>query len=126
MLARLLSIFRRSPRGLRPESKVIVSFDDTTITLQRPNGDTEKVTWRDLEKVEIMTTDEGPLVCDWYWILHGRVGGVAVPQGATGEAELLIRLQALPRFNNQAVIDAAPISQDSRFICWERLPEVIC
>jgi hypothetical protein len=59
-------------------------------------------------------------VPDVFWVLHGATEGCAIPQGATGEKELLDRLFALPGFNNGAVIEAMTCCADRRFLCWEK------
>jgi hypothetical protein len=105
---------------LEPECRFIVRLSESEVVCERPDGKVERVEWSDLQKVEVVTTSEGPFVPDVFWMLHGTNGGCAVPQGATGEKELLARLQALPGFNNGAVIDAMVCASDRRFLCWER------
>lgn len=119
----LVLIWRRRRavrRGLEPESRFIVRISDTEVACERPDGKTERVGWGDLERVEILTTSEGPMVPDVFWILHGTNGGCAIPQGATGERALLERLQALPGFDNGQVIEAMGSTSDRRFLCWEK------
>jgi hypothetical protein len=41
-----------------------------------------------------------------------------IPQGATGDAELLARLQRLDGFDNLAVIEAMASTDNWRFVCW--------
>ena len=111
----LVLIWRRRRavrRGLEPESRFIVRISDTEVACERPDGKTERVGWGDLERVEILTTSEGPMVPDVFWILHGTNGGCAIPQGATGERALLERLQALPGFDNGQVIEAMGSTSD--------------
>lgn len=62
--------------------------------------------WKHIQKIEIITTDDGPLAPDVFWLLHGTHSGCVIPQGATGESELLEWLQALPGFDNGALIEA--------------------
>ena len=93
---------------------------DTEVVCERPDGKVERVGWGDLEKVEVVTTSDGPFAPDVFWVLHGTVGGCAVPQGATGDGDLLARLQALPGFDNNAVIEAMSATSDRRFLCWLR------
>jgi hypothetical protein len=97
-----------------------VSFDDSAITRTLPDGKTESVRWDDLQEVGIVTTDEGPMVEDVYWMLLGSNGGCAVPGGALGAKELLNRLQQLPGFNNEAVIEAMGSTSNGSFVCWKR------
>jgi hypothetical protein len=105
---------------LMPESLFIVQVGDADVVCDRPDGKREHVTWDELERVEIVSTSEGPFVPDTFWLLVGTTGGCAIPWGATGERELLARLQDLPGFDNGAVIDAASDVTDNRRTCWER------
>jgi hypothetical protein len=109
------------PPSLFPESRFIIRLSDSEVVCERPDGKVERVGWNDLQKVEIVTTGGGPLAPDVFWVLHGTNGGCAVPQGATGDKELLERLQALLGFDNQAFIKAMSSTSDRRFLCWQRV-----
>ena len=101
----------------------LVSFDDTVITRTLPDGKTETVRWDDLQEVGIITTDEGPVAEDVYWMLMGSGGGCAVSGGAKGMKELLARLQQLPGFDNAAVIKAMGSTSNNKFQCWKHSSE---
>lgn len=118
----LVLVFGRGGQApaLDPEGRFVVRVDPAGVACERPDGTQERVTWDDLERVEIVSTSEGPRVPDTFWLLVGKVGGCAIPWGATGEAELLERLQQLPGFDNSAVIAAASDATDARRTCWER------
>lgn len=91
--------------------------------VRRPLGDgrCEAVTWDDLQKVEIITTSDGPLAEDFFYLLHGSDGtGCAIPE--EGAQALLERLQQLPGFDNEAVILACQSTEEARFVCWVRHP----
>jgi hypothetical protein len=105
---------------LEPEGRFMVRLSDSEVVCERSDGKIERVGWADLQKVEVVTTSDGPLSPDVFWVLHGTHGGCAVPQGATGESQLLERLQALPGFDNRAVIEAMSCTSDRRFLCWQR------
>ena len=109
-----------SPVRLYPESRFVVRLTETEVACERPDGNVERVAWQDLQKVEVVTTSDGPQAPDVFWVLHGTTGGCAIPQGATGDAELLSRLQDLPGFDNGAVIQAMCCASDARFLCWRR------
>ena len=98
----------------------MVRVSDREVLCERPDGKVERVGWGDLQKVEVVTTSDGPFAPDVFWVLHGTVGGCAVPQGASGDGDLLARLQALPGFDNNAVIEAMSSTSDRRFLCWLR------
>jgi hypothetical protein len=103
-----------------PEARFVVTVDADRIACRRPSGDVESVDWDDLEFVIIETNDTGPWGADVWWMLGGRggKGGCAIPQGATGEKQLLEALQRLPGFNNQGLIDAMACTENRRFLCW--------
>ena len=76
--------------------------------------------WNELQRVEILTTDEGPFAPDQFWILHGSADYCAIPWGATGEKQLLRRLQELPNFRNEEIVNAVYLTTNSLLVCWDR------
>jgi hypothetical protein len=120
-LFQLLASLKRAPKPLIPETEFVVAFNDQQVSLSHPKRATESLAWSDLQHVEIVTTDDGPWNCDWYWVLHGSTSGLAVPQGATGEGALLKRLQKLRGFDNEAVLQASPRTDNHRVSCWRRV-----
>ena len=105
-----------------PGAKERVAFDDQGVTRTFVDGRTESVRWDDLQMVLIVTTDEGPWSDDVFWMLVSADGksGCAVPQGVEGSSELLERLQQLPGFDNEAVIQAMGSTENANFVCWRR------
>lgn len=103
-----------------PENDILVTITEQEITCRRPDGTVESVTWQSLRAVIIETNDLGPFCTDVFWILIGDTDGCVIPQGANGESELLHRLQILPGFNNEAVIEAMGSTDNNRFLCWKR------
>ena len=98
-----------------------IFIDDLVVRRELGDGTIEEVAWEDLVEVQIVTTDEGPFVDDVFFLLAGRNGtGVCVPQGAPGSAPLLERLQRLPHFDNDQVIQAMMSSKNARFVCWKK------
>ena len=110
-----------SDHPLYPESLFTVTFDEAECTCTRPGGQKESVRWDALEEVLLMTTDQGPLEPDVFWVLSGGETGVVVPQGATGERALLERLQQLPGFDSRPVIEAMGCTDNRQFSCWKRV-----
>jgi hypothetical protein len=112
--------YASKPLRLEPESRFIVRVSDSEVVCERPDGRTERISWSDLQKMEVITTDEGPFTADVFWVLHGTSSGCVIPQGATGDAELLKHLQALPHFDNNVFTEAQGSTSNQTFICWER------
>jgi hypothetical protein len=102
-----------------PAHRSTVSFDDESVVCRRPGGLVERVRWSDLQIVFIETTDAGPFVDDVFWVLGGNVSGCVVPSESDGMSTLLERLQRLPGFDNNAVIEAMSCAENRRFICWK-------
>jgi hypothetical protein len=98
-----------------------VTFDNEKVVRTQANGRVETVRWDDLQQVTIMTTSDGPIADDVFFMLHGKdQSGCAVPQSADGADALLQRLQQLPGFNNEAVIEAMSSTANATFVCWKR------
>jgi hypothetical protein len=116
------AVGRRVEGRLEPESRFVVTIDPDRVLCRRPSGDEESVRWDALAVVIVETNDTGPWGCDVWWILGGRdaKSGCVIPQGATGEKELLEALQRLPGFDNHALIDAMCCMDNKRFLCWRR------
>jgi hypothetical protein len=120
----LIPILEKHCRVMRdalvPESLSVVNVSDSGVSCLRPDGAAESLKWDDLQRVEILTTDAGPFAPDVFWVLHGSETGCVVPQGATGESTLLRRLQSLPGFSNEAVMQAMASTTNQEFLCWQR------
>ena len=111
LLAGLLIRRRNARRVERTE------VDDVAVRHTMANGTVETVTWAELVRVEVVTTDEGPFANDFYFLLFARDGhGCAVRQDQS--QALLPRLQQLPGFDNTAAVTAFSSTEHARFVCW--------
>lgn len=97
------------------EAKGKVSFDDEHIVRHLPDGWTESIRWDQLRKVSILTTDFGPFADDLYWVMTGDAARLLVPSETAGAKSLLGRLQCLPNFRNESVIEAAGCTDRARW-----------
>ncbi|HJK89794.1 MAG TPA: hypothetical protein RMH85_26375 [Polyangiaceae bacterium LLY-WYZ-15_(1-7)] len=105
----------------RDNGDMVLSVDDERVRRELPDGRVEEVRWDALKKVEILSTAEGPLLEDVFFLLFAAGGGgVAVPSSLARETGLLPRLQRLPHFDHEAVIRAMTSTEPARFLCWER------
>ena len=105
---------------LQPEGSYVVTVSDADVSCEHPTGITQSVAWDDLEVVAIETTELGPFVTDVFWQLAGKRSGCVIPLGAIGEDALIRRLQALPGFSNEAMIEAMGSTSNQTFVCWKR------
>jgi hypothetical protein len=110
----------------RPEAVVV---DQDGVRRLRAGEVIEHVRWAQLINVTIATTDEGPFVEDFFWLLREADGsGCAISGGQAEASGLLEKLQKLPRFNNEAVIVASGSTSNALFVCWAGSPGegVVC
>ena len=121
MLVRIFDRFIATRTDATAESSYTIdlSYPDLVSGI-RPDGQIEQVRWDELEKVELLGTTDGPLLPDMFWVLHGKDSGCIIPWGATGDGDLLERLQGLPGFDNGAVLRSAPKTSESIVTCWTR------
>jgi hypothetical protein len=100
----------------------MIAFDDDGARRLYCGETTHRVRWVDLERVAIRTTGDGPFAEDLFWVLLGSRGtGFVIPSALVPDG-LILRLQELPGFDNEAVIRAMQSIDDAVFECW-RLPE---
>jgi hypothetical protein len=105
---------------LMPEALCRVTFDEVGVAFSRPGTPDEHLSWSELATVEVHTNDTGPWGTDVWFVLRGHGGALAVPQGATGDSDLVERLQTLPGFDNAALIEAMTCTDNRVFRCWAR------
>jgi hypothetical protein len=102
-----------------------IVIDDRGVRRTLANGSEEQVSWDGLLEVSVLTTSDGPFAEDVFFVLVGRDDtGCVIPQSSPESAQLLERLQRLPGFDNEAIIRAMSSTEDARFLCWRRTPQV--
>jgi len=103
------------------ERQVVVTTTDAGISAAFPNGETQSISWADVDCVAIETNDSGPWGADFWWVLEGKNGRCAYPQGATGDLEVLDLLPTyFQGFCHGQVIQADRSTSNAQFVCWER------
>ena len=96
-----------------------VRIDDHGVSRRVPDGGEERVRWDELSEVAIVTTDEGPLGDDVFFVLTSRDGsGCVIAQHAADEVGLLERLQRLAGFDNELFIASMSSTRRARFVVW--------
>ncbi|MEO5713236.1 MAG: hypothetical protein ABIT37_07080 [Luteolibacter sp.] len=99
-------------------------FDAESVRFYHPEGEIQHIRWDELDEVGIVTTDEGPFVEDvFFMLLSVDKKGCAIPQSAEGNKVLLTRLQMLPGFDNNALIEAMGCTSNQNFRLWKKTAE---
>ncbi len=75
---------------------------------------------KQIKKISIITTSQGPIFPDVFWLLQGNNGISVVPSEGPDE-NFLSQIQSLPNFNNEMVIKAMTSTDDNTFVVWESI-----
>ena len=97
-----------------------VIVDEAGVRRRLHDGSTESIQWETLDEVAVVTTSDGPMGEDVFFVLREGDDGCVVPQGVAVEVGLLAWLQRLPGFRNDLVIEAMGSCDERRFVCWAR------
>lgn len=116
----LTSWFDQKKASALFEASVLVEDNGEEITSTYPDGTVQRINWNAVETVEIHTNDSGPWGADVWWLLRSSNTSCSYPQGATGEIELISKLQTLPGFNNREFIEAMGCTSNRKFVCWQK------
>ena len=118
-LKKLFGFFNSSHK-LMPESLYEARVDDAGLACIHPEHGTQAVRWDDLREVLIVTNDEGPFFCDVFWHFNGDTSECVIPQGATGEGQVIDALQRLDGFDYEQMFKAMTSVENKQFLCWRR------
>lgn len=112
----------RSPGSARGGSRVLVN--DAGIACER-SGETQRIAWPDVRSVHIESVDGGLDPDDVYWVLTPARGAtpMRVAQTAPGADAMIARLQQLPGFRYEPMINSMITTEATRFLVWEREDE---
>jgi len=114
----IFNIFGRSKSN--PESQWTVSIKNENIFLTEPNGNKSECAFEDIDKVLIVTTDDGPIYPDVFWTIVSKEKTLFIPQGAIGENKLADKIMDLPGFDNEKFIESMRSVEDMEFVCWTK------
>ncbi|QLY32072.1 hypothetical protein [Nocardia huaxiensis] len=97
-----------------------VEINDTFVRRTLADGRVEEVAWNELAEVRIITMADGSFSDELFFVLIGATGkGCVVPYSAADRA-FLTRLQALPGFDRDKVVEARLSMADRQLLVWRR------
>ncbi len=84
------------------------------------DGTIERVLWKDLQKVTIVTTDQGPWLEDVFFIFESKDAGVVVAQEWEQKLGLLdLMKKKLDGIDYEQMIAAMGCTDNARFPIWD-------
>lgn len=108
-LRRLATLFGAHP------PKVVVGEGGFEIV---ERGTTTRIALADLTEVGILTTADGPMRDDVFWVLQTDKAKHVVAWSTQGSDALLEALQTLPGFDHGAVVLASGSTEVAAFLAW--------
>lgn len=98
---------------------ILESFPDDGIKGEGWDDFDGQVRYADVRRITIVTTDQGPFLPDFFWVFETAGHRYFVEQEDPLSQLLLVHLQKLPGFDNEAVIQASSSMHNAEFLVWE-------
>ena len=105
---------------MNSESSVLVKDHGEFISSVFPSGDTQTLSWKDLSRVEVQTNESGPWGWDVWWVLFGTEDKVSFPLGATGQDDILEKLQVVTGAERSQLVQGMNCTSHRTFVCWQK------
>ena len=115
----MFNFFKKFKR-LEPEELYIITLTDENLTVAHPGQTVQQIQWSAIEKIELVTTDEGPWLPDVWLVLSGGGDVCSIPQGAKHYEEVYDKISVLPDFDFEAVLSATRCTDNARFMLWKK------
>ena len=119
----MLFISKRKPRKevweTTPGGPYQVIVTDESISCTHPKRGTELIRWDEINEIRLVTTSDGPLLPDMWYLFVGDDGGCSVPSEAKGFDQLWdIFKTRFPGFDYQGIIQAG--TSDDQRVLWKK------
>lgn len=112
-----LKIFNRPSEKNTP----VLNIDNSELEISYPDGESDRVGISDVNKIEILTTNEGPWSEDLWWVFHAKTRDepFCVPQMALGNEKIFDLLKSsFDQANMDAVRKAMGSTSNAKFEVW--------
>ena len=100
-----------------------IKVTDNEITCDFPSKNKQdKINWDEIDLIQVLTTDEGPYVCDVFIILQNTAtkNGVAVPSDRLETKLIVDRIIKFPDFDGKTWIEAMGSAENKWFTVWKK------
>lgn len=98
-----------------------ITITEEEIICKFSSGQVDHIRWNNVAKVQVLTTDEGPYVCDVFYILTDTAGkGVAIPQDKPESGTIIEKITRWPGFQHEEMVLAMGSTEVKWFTVWEK------
>lgn len=112
----------RFTRGLRRRGGVVprgrLSLDATSVRRLAPDGAEASLAWADLQEVRIVSRPAPTLSQGVRFELRDATTTISIPRPEATQ-DFIDRLQELPGFDTEALIEGIGSTLDAEFVCWQ-------
>lgn len=99
------------------EEQYILEINHDEIRCHRPDGTMDSLSWKNLNRVEIVVTEDNPFPATFI-ALHGPSSTIVIPEGATNADDLSERLFTLDGFDADTFVESMSAQTADTFVCW--------
>jgi len=97
--------------------EVIVT--EAGVTCTHASRSTDSIRWNDVEEILLVTTSDGPLLPDMWYVFSGGDGGVSIPSEAKGFDALWEELKTrFPGFDHSQILEAG--TDHAKRLLWKK------
>ena len=104
----------------QPEDFYNIKITDEFVSIEHSRFVIEKIDWKDIEEIKIITTNEGPFLPDFWIGLLGKKNRCLLPQGAKRYDEVYSIISKYKKFNFENVIAATVSTDNKEFLVWTK------
>ncbi len=100
----------------------LFSFNELGLSLQTKNNEKQTCLWAEVNKILIITTDEGPFVDDVFWVFQTAKGGIIVPSetAVDNDKKIMDCAKYFPNFNWEIALKSVTSAKNAEFVVWEQ------
>ncbi len=97
-----------------------IHLTEGLLQVQQADGPALEMSVDSIHRVSIQTFGLGSDGPGPLWVLEASTQKIAFPMGMEGEDIFLAAVQALPGFDDGALVDAVSAISEGQFVCWSR------
>ena len=110
-----------SSSSLEKEPFIVITDEQISCSYHSQDLE-EKMLWKEINHIQILTTDEGPYVCDVFIVLRNSKTneGIILPHDREETTQVIDRILQFPGFDLETFVKAMGSSENKWFNVWEK------
>jgi hypothetical protein len=107
-------------KKVQPEEVYEVSITNEAIHVTHPKFNSSGINWNNIQTIELINTNQGPLLPDVWLSLSGENNNCMIPQGSKGFEEVYAIVSEYEGFNFENVIRSMSCADNAKFLLWTK------